>query len=566
MRRSSSFLNLLAPLLAAAAVSGFLFIPLPVTAQNNSAPTAYPVRGTVVDAVSGQPIARALVELNQQFAVLTAADGQFSFDNLPAGDYMATIRKPGYWSLGEGRGVISGLVPALPPRRIRPVRVGPDMPSLIFRLTPLAVITGHVTLSTADPADGIHVTAYTRRIENGRMHWTSAGMARTRSDGSFRIGGLAPGSYMLYTQPSLDQDRPQRPGSGPVWGYPAVYYPGVTDPSAAGRIALKPGQQVLADISLVRQQFFEITALVRGPDADQPVNFQVVDSGGRATMLPASYNRLTQMVTASVPNGSWSLEGHSYGHEILWGRSDFQVAGAPVTTAISLLPIPHIPINIRRDFVASEDGSQPQTSGPGMNLFLVSADDFSLSNYGGGLNSVEGSNGQQWELRIQEPGRYWIQATPFPPVYISSITSGGVDLASSPLIILPGSDPAPLDITLRNDGGTITGDIAGASLTTSGGVSSGIGIYQPQAWVYAIPLFPTPGNVPTGFAQPDGHFTISGLAPGSYHVIACDTPQEIDSRSPDALSAWAGKGETVTVDAGGSAHVELTVLSTEGTP
>jgi hypothetical protein len=560
VRRPLSVLTGLPSLLVAAALCGALFVPRLAPAQDNSATTGYAVRGTVVDAVSGQPIGRALVEINQQFAILTSGDGQFSFDNVSAGGYRVSIQKPGYMGIGQvmtsgGSGI---------PRQPSPPRyltVGADMAPITFRLTPLAAITGHVTLSTADPADGIQVTAYTRRMENGRMRWASAGRARTRSDGSFRIGGLASGNYMVYTQPSLDQDRPQRKSSGPVWGYPAVYYPGVTDPSAAGMLTLRAGQQAQADISLVRQQFFEVTALVRSAEA---ANFQILDAGGRQTMLPASYDRRTQIVTASVPNGSWSLEAHSYGRDILWGRSDFQVAGAPVSVAISLLPIPHIPVNIRRDFVASADGSQPQTSGPGMNLFLVSADDFSMSGYGGGLNSVEGGNGQDWEIRVMEPGHYWVQATAFPPAYVSSLTTGGVDLAANPLVIVPGSTPAPIDITLRNDGGTITGTIAGQSPpAASSGVST---TQQTQAWVYAIPLFPSPANVPTGFVQPNGQFTISGLAPGSYRVIACDAPQEIDFHSPDGLAPWTAKGETVTVDAGGSAHVELTILSTGGAP
>ena len=563
MRRSSSFLTRATCRLAAAALCTFFLIASPGLAQDSAPASGYTVRGTVLDAVSGQPLGRTLVALGQEFAQLTDGAGGFSFDNVPQDFYMVSIRKPGYRSIGPVVGAImrSGPGMAARPLPARPIQVGPDLQPLTFRLTPLAVIAGHVTLSTSDPADGIQVMAYAHQLQNGRERWTVAGSARTRSDGSFRIDELAPGSYMVYTEPSLEADRLTN-NRGPAWGYPAVYYPGVTDPSAAGILSLKPGQQAAAEISLVRQPFFPVTAVVRSPNPDQPASYQILDSGGRPTRLVAVYDRRDDLIHASVPSGSWSLEAHGYGREMLWGRTDFQVTGGPVGFAISLLPVPHIPVNIRRDFTASADGSQTQMSGPGINLFLVSADDFSMSSFGGGLNSVENSQGQEWELRIQQPGRYWVQAQPFPPAYVSSITSGGVDLAANPLIIVPGNNPAPIDITLRNDGGTITGDIAGASLTNSGGVSSGM--QGPRVWVYAIPLFPTPANMPTGFVRPDGEFTISGLAPGSYRVVACDAPEEIDFHTPDGLAAWAGKGETVSVDAGGSAHVELSVLSTEG--
>ena len=57
-----------------------------------------------------------------------------------------------------------------------------------------------------------------------------------------------------------------------------------------------------------------------------------------------------------------------------------------------------------------------------------------------------------------------------------------------------------------------------------------------------------------------GQFSFYNLAPGSYRVVACDAPQEIDFHSPEGLAAWTGKGQTVTVEAGGSASVELDVL------
>jgi hypothetical protein len=561
-RCSPSFLPDPTYLLLLAAVLACAPAGRPAAAQDSSASAGYAVHGVVIDAVSGQPLSRALVKINEQFAMLTTSEGQFSFDNVPAGDYSVSIRKPGYEGFGQFMGTIVGgsgiLLQTDPPRRIR---VGPEMPALTFRITPLAAITGRIVLSTSDPADGIQVDAYTRRLQHGRFRWTLAAVAKTRSDGSFRFGALPAGDYIVYTQLSPDSDGPPMNGDVAVWGYPAVYYPGVTDSSAAGMISLKPGQKAEAEISLVRQRFFPITAFVRMPDQNLPINFQVLDSSGRSTGIFASYDRRTQTVHTSAPNGAWSLEARSggRGREMLWGRSDFKVAGAPVNLAISLLPVPNIPVNIRREFAASADGSQPQTAGPGVNLFLITADDFSM-NIGGGLTPVEGSNEQQWELRITEPGRYWVQAMPYPLAYISSITSGGVDLTANPLVVAPGSTPAPIEITLRNDGGSITGQIEG-KMGEPSTPSEATG-ERSQVWIYAIPLFPSASDVLPASARLDGKFTIPNLAPGSYRVVACDEPQQIDSHSAEGLAAWATKGETVTVDPGGTAHVDLSVIST----
>ena len=115
-------------------------------------------------------------------------------------------------------------------------------------------------------------------------------------------------------------------------------------------------------------------------------------------------------------------------------------------------------------------------------------------------------------------------------------------------------------MTLRNDAGTISGQIAGQTATTPD--TPGASGELPRVWIYAIPLFSTAGNLPEGSTQSAGQFTIPNLAPGSYRVVACDSPQEIDFHSTEALAAWAGKGQTITVDPGGTASVELEILHT----
>jgi hypothetical protein len=555
VRRPFSLLSvaLLLPILTAAALA-----TLPVSAQDASTAPGYPVRGTIVNAMSGQPVARALVSLDQDFAMLTGSDGEFAFDNVPAGEYAVSVQKPGYTGFGGTMG--GGMMMRhaghtsqnIPPRRIQ---VGTDMPALTFPITPLGMITGHVTLSTSDPADGIQVIVYGRQFQNGHARWQQVGLARTRSDGSFRIADLDPGRYMVSTQASLD-----RPPSGgndraPVWGYPAMYYPGVTDVSAAGMLTLAAGQQAEADLTLIRQQFFSVTALLHSP-SDTPANFEILDSAGRSTGLSASYDRREGIVHAAVPNGTWTMEAHAYGRTMQWGSTTFQVNSAPVTFLISIVPVPRVPVLIRREFLASADSSQqPVSSGPGMNLFLQPAEEIDLGRGGGGGLTHEDNN--EWELSINQPGRFWVQAQPFPPAYISSITSGGVDLGSNPLAVIPGSTPAPIEVTLRNDAGTITGQIVSQNPNGSPSNTSG---ERPQVFIYAIPQFSMSGDLPEGSMQSSGQFTIPNLPPGSYRVVACDSPQEIDFHTAEGLAAWAGKGQTVTVDPNGTASVELDIL------
>jgi hypothetical protein len=535
-----------------------LLVAAPVPAQDVSGSTGYRVRGVVVNSLTGQPVSHALVTLSSGYAMLAGADGQFVFDNIPGGQYMVTVQKPGFTGFGNPPGNMARLPGGahrdqqIPPR---PIQVGADMPDLTFPITPQGAVFGQITLSTADSPDGIRITLYRRIMQNGHPSWRADGRTRTRSDGSFRLDGLQPGAYMLSTEASMDNPGSSAIGRLPVWGYPPVYYPGVTDPGSAGILMLAPGQQTEADFTLTRQQFYPVAAAVR-TFQPETANLSILDSGGRLTGFDVHYDARDQMARASVPNGTWTLDGHAFGPSMAWGRAEFQVAGVPVALAINLVPVPRIPVLIQRDFTSQS--AQTSNSNPGVNLALAAADQTEANGgNGGGLMPVPGSGGTEWQLMVTEPGRFWVEATAFPPGYISSITSGGVDLASAPLVIAPGTSPSPIEITLRDDTGSIDGQISGSG---PGATVSG---QSPQVWIYAIPLFATSGTVPEGAMRPDGTFVIDDLAPGAYRVVACDTPQSIDFHSAEGLAAWSAKGQTVTVVAGGTANATVSILHAE---
>jgi len=62
--------------------------------------------------------------------------------------------------------------------------------------------------------------------------------------------------------------------------------------------------------------------------------------------------------------------------------------------------------------------------------------------------------------------------------------------------------------------------------------------------------------------QGSGQVMLPGLAPGSYRVVAFDSPQEIDFHTPEGLAKYAGMGATTTVEAGGTANVQVEVIHT----
>lgn len=534
-------------------------------AQDGATPT-YAVQGTVVNSQTNQPVARAEVILNQEYAVLTGNEGRFEFDQIPAGDFQVSVRRPGYISIGNmngptfGRGFPRSSAPE------RHIRVGPNMPALTFRLVPSGAIRGQVSLSTSDPADGIRVTAYGKRKMNGLSRWEVAESATTDSDGVFHLGNLAPGDYILFTETSFD--RPGIAMGGSVrWGYPAVYYPGVTDAAAAGVVTVSAGQNAEADFALTRQQFYPLTAHVRGIDSGMPAGFQILDSAGRAVGLPARYDPQEQVLRANVPSGAWILQGHSSGRERLFGQTAFQIANGSVNIGLTVLPAPRLEVTIRREFTSTDETpSATARIQSGVDVRLVDAEPLGMAGMFGSRFEPSNSSSEMTNGTIDAtPGRYWVQVDTW-GAYVSSVTSAGVDLAANPLVVSPNTGNAPIEVVLRNDFGTVTGQITGPAGNESGiGAASSVGEIR-DTYLYAIPLFPTTSQiVATGLIVP-GQIKIPQLAPGSYRVVACDSQQEIESRTPEGLAPWTGKGQVVTVEPGGTATVQLDVLHLEQQP
>ncbi len=120
------------------------------------------ITGTVVsDERAARPLRRARVsitgsELDIGRTTVTADDGTFSFDQLPAGRYSVTASKDGYVAMRAGADR-----PGRPGVGVE-VRQG-ETARTTLRLPKGAVITGIVRLPNGEPASGVTVTPLMRR-------------------------------------------------------------------------------------------------------------------------------------------------------------------------------------------------------------------------------------------------------------------------------------------------------------------------------------------------------------------------------------------------------------------
>jgi len=147
----------------------------------------YNLSGSVVNSVTGEGLARALVEANNQIVTMTDANGNFVFEGLAAGIYYLSSRKPGYFSRQEA--VMDG-----PPSA---VELGAETHSVKIELIPEAVIFGHITDSDGLPVQQLPVQCVRPMIIEGRKQWQAASNTNTDADGYYRMAGIVPGTCLL---------------------------------------------------------------------------------------------------------------------------------------------------------------------------------------------------------------------------------------------------------------------------------------------------------------------------------------------------------------------------------
>ena len=125
-------------------------IQFPFASAQQTAPEPVEFRGRVVNRVTGEPVANALVQIYApgQRVQFTASDGTFVFNDLPPGTYSPVARKPGFFNDQE-------LSMALQPV---PVQAGRSEP-VVLKLTPEAVIYGEIKNENEQPLEGVVVRA-----------------------------------------------------------------------------------------------------------------------------------------------------------------------------------------------------------------------------------------------------------------------------------------------------------------------------------------------------------------------------------------------------------------------
>jgi hypothetical protein len=565
------------------------------------------VRGIVINSVTHEPIARALVSSpDNRFATLTNSEGSFEFtlpkiDSAPEGGsdstapvsdqiqssipnrpYMLMARKPGF--LTDPNSQAQNLQ-------------NEALKDVTLALTPESLIVGAVALPTSEPPDSITLQVYRRQVQDGRARWLPVGGAQSTSDGQFRFADLPGGTYKLLTHELLDRDPltidplnlpPSNDPRGQLFGYPPVYYQSAPDFGSAATIHLAAGQTQTVNLSLVKLPYYRVKVpVVNAPDNGVAVS--VYAHGRKGPGFSLGYNNDDHAIEGMLPDGTYTIEASRFGPDGMTGLHTITIKGAAIDgPSMTLLPNAAIPVNVKEEFTSADNsgsmtwninGRNTVVKGPRryLSVTLEPADDFGI---GPQVSLRDPRRGGDEPLVIDgaPAGSYWVRINSSRG-YPASIRSGNLDLLHQPLVVGAGGTASPIEITMRDDTAEISGTVEGvtppaqAPVISSGanlasGDARGWTSYAPlggqaAAHIYCIPLADSSGQLTEIWVSPDGSFVSQGLAPGAYRLLAFDREQhELEYRNPEALRAYDSKGPVVRVAGGQKEHVQLQLIST----
>jgi hypothetical protein len=495
----------------------------PGQASSTGGAQRYSVRGTVINSVTGEPLARALVTLaaQRQQMTMTDANGAFHFEEVLGGSATLTAQRPGFF----------------PPEQLRLFTITADIDNFVIALAPQGVISGHIASLLNVPIEDIPVHLYRRMYVYGRVRWQPANIVTSDDDGQFRIAGLEAGAYCLSAGP--ENFRQRAAGSRPR-GYPQVFYPNAADLSAASVITIAAGQQVEADFSLAQEPLFEVSGQVVGLTPGMYASIQLTNSSGEdipVGQMPSE----RQEFTAHVAAGRYLLKAFASNEaQSLQGAMPLNVSSNATGIQLVLGARSSIPVSVRTDSSGENSGREQPV---GVMLIPTTTSSRPMQLW---ARPVAGKRGNL-EIEGADPATYSVEITAYGK-YVISATSGSTDLLQNDLVVSTDGRAEPIEIVVGSDGGEVSGTVHLAE-------------HASGATVFLVPEHGPARQLKIAGILPTGEFQFEQVRPGDYYLLALDRGDDLEYQNPDVLSSYMSGATRISVAASQQLRVTLELTS-----
>ena len=466
----------------------------------------------------------------------TDALGSFTFDQVAPGRYTLAAERTGY--LNSLYQSAKGLVLT--------VKSGEKITDVVVKLAPQGIIAGRVLDDEGEPLPGatVSIGSYSPP-KDCRACEIRGGTGTTDADGSFSIGALVPGRYLVSVAVPAKLAPAFQSASSETRHevYVTTYYPDATDRAESTPIELTVGAQARGlEIKLQKTAVYKVSGkVVNGSTGEAaPIDaLHLIRQGSRPPGLSARSVGLG-------PGGEFSFDAVLPGNYFLEAKSSTDTDDAP--SLVGWQPIAVGDANLDRVVVemkpALELNGKIVAEGPPPSAWpqitLTPTDGL---NY---LDSPMVDSEGRFRLTGLEPASYNLTVAPMPPpLYVKSIRFNGREIESifnwpdiGGVVDVGASPAASLEVVVSQ-----------ATSTLSGVVSDSDG---PAPGVF---VFAGSERLPPHITQTNekGQFSLKGLPLGRYFVVAMNVPGMLP---PDVI-AKLGTAVNVT-DSATSINLPLT--------
>jgi len=525
----------------------------PASPPAPATPSTFRIRGRVIDAITGQPLARASVALNPSNSLnnpnspdsgrveVTDAEGVFAFAGVPPGKYVLSARRRGYIEqmYQQHESFTTAII----------VGPGCESENLIFGLRAGASISGDLVDESDDPIRHADVMLYHQIFAGGKRRTLQVRRANTDDEGHYHFSGLNPGTYFVgvLAQPwyaqhgvrhraKLENQDVNEGGPQPLTEqnqsldvvYPIAFYSNASDLPGATPIALHSGDMAIADFRM--RPIPAMHVLVRTPvtDSNQGTSVAVTQTVAEndAIYVPAQVNQLAPglMEVVGVPQGRFNLVLNSQrGNGMAHRSQTVQIendAEVDVTRSASSLVVSGI--------LKVEDGSpvpQParvqlrsSVTGEVWDTTVSATGEFSFKD-----NPVELGN---YEIIIIDPQAFFIR----------SLTSANAKTSGRSFEIATAQD---VSVTINASKGN--GRITGVALKKDKPAAGVMVVLAP------LDLRSNPALFRRDQSDSDGTFALNFVVPGRYTLMAIEDGWDLEWADPSVLQKYIAGGESVQI-------------------
>jgi hypothetical protein len=512
------------------------------------------IEGTVVDAVSGQPLRGAEVALRgftagaahpmaQGMSANTDTAGKFVFEGLTAGRFRLLASHDGYLDDNRGMPGLRGKLLTVVP--------GQHVNDVVIRLVPNGSIAGHITNEAGKPLRGVSVQAMKSSYPRGRRELRDVAHAATDQAGEYRLPGLAPGKYYIRAKPPHSL----KAKLGSDKAYVPLYYPAVSDQARSVALVLRAGEELAGiDMNFVPVHTVHIRgrvvdALTALPSKEAEVT--LLSDQGETTFSSQNLSAGTFDFQA-VPPGSYVLVAQKPSSprepKTMWGRTAIEVGDADLDHAdVVVSPGVDVSGRIRVDGKTATDVSTDISNMTGL---LDLQEGSSLASLTPDIDTASVKADGSFLFQEVPEGSYGIEFHPVPAgFYLKS--SGLADVLETGITVSRGHSPATLELVLSPGAGRIDGTVEIDEQTVPGAsvvlVPDGKRRAQPNYYRQAM-------------TDQLGRFAMRNIAPGDYMLFAWEQIERGAYMDPDFLGQYEDRGKAVHVEEDGHLSVQLDVI------